>query len=176
MVIKELTQIGDPILLRRLKTVKNFNDPEISVLINNLKDSLYFHELTGIAANQIAGEYRIFVTEVRRTTYRNPSEIDQFRIYINPELIELSDDTEAIYEGCGSVVYGKLMAEVTRPKELKIRACDEFGRVFTLYAKGLLARVILHEMDHLDNIEFITKVGNWGSAMSSEEFKRRKLR
>ena len=92
MVIKELTQIGDPVLLKPLKTVTNFNDPQISDLIQNLKDSLYYHELTGIAANQIAGEFRIFVTEVRKTTYRNLSETDKFRVYINPEITELSSD------------------------------------------------------------------------------------
>lgn len=176
MVIKELTQIGDPVLLKPLKTVTNFNDPQVSDLIQNLKDSLYHHELTGIAANQIAGEYRIFVTEVRKTTYRNPSELDKFRVYINPEITELSSETVAIYEGCGSVAYGKLMAKVKRPKCLKISAFNEFGKIFNLSAKGLLARVILHEIDHLDNIEFITKVENWDSAMSSEEYKRRQMR
>jgi peptide deformylase len=175
MVIKELTQIGDPDLLKPLKTVTNFNDPQISVLIKNLKNSLHHHELTGIAANQIAGEFRIFVTEVRKTTYRNPSELDKFRVYINPEITELSSETVAIYEGCGSVAYGQLMAEVDRAKSLTVKAFDEHGKEFSLAATGLLARVILHEIDHLDNIEFITKVKNWRSAMSSKEYKKRML-
>lgn len=173
MIIEELVQIGDPKLAYQLQKVIDFRDLKLTTLIEDLKDSLYHHELTGIAANQIGGRYRVFVTEVRKTTYRNPTQLDQLRVYINPEIIELSDETIDIYEGCGSVAYGRLMAEVNRSRELKVKAFDEYGKLFTLRAKGLLARVIQHEMDHLDNVEFIMKVNNWRTAMSSEEYKKR---
>ena len=175
MIIKDLIQIGNPKMNFRLKDVSDYKDPQVIKLIQDLKDTLYHHELVGIASNQIGGKYRIFVTEVRKTSFRNPVDKDMLRIYVNPSIIRTSREMEEIYEGCGSVAYSKLMVKVKRPKEIKIKAFDEEGRESILEAKGLLARVILHEMDHLNNIEFIEKVDDWKSAMSSEEYKKRIL-
>ncbi len=172
MVFKDLKQIGDDLLKMKLIPVENFNDPELLELIINLKETLYSHELVGIASNQIGGRYRLFVTEVRKTKFRNPPKVDEFRVYINPELVSVSDEKEEVYEGCGSVAYSKLFAPVERPKVIKIKAIDMNGEEFILEAEGLLSRVIQHEMDHLANIEFIEKVTDWSRAMSSEEYRR----
>ena len=172
MVFDKLIQIGDEQLKKKLIQVENFSDPELLELVRDMKDTLYKHELVGLASNQIGGRYCIFVTEVRKTSFRNPAKLDKFRVYINPELVFASEDTEELFEGCGSVAYSKLFAPVIRPKVIKIKAKDMNGEEFTLEAKGLLSRVIQHEMDHLENIEFIEKVTDWSRAMSSEEYKK----
>jgi peptide deformylase len=58
------------------------------------------NNLIGIASGQIGAKKRIFVTEVRKTPFRNPKDIDRLRIYINPEIIWKSKSESTIYEGC----------------------------------------------------------------------------
>lgn len=172
MVFEDLVQIGDEQLKNKLLQVENFSDPELLDLVRDMKDTLYKHELVGLASNQIGGRYRAFVTEVRRTAFRSPAKLDKFRVYINPELVSATEEKEEVFEGCGSVAYSKLFAPVVRPKGIKIKAQDMNGEEFVLEVEGLLARVIQHEMDHLDNTEFVEKVVDWSRAMSSEEFRK----
>jgi peptide deformylase len=78
-----------------------------------------------------------------------------------------------IYEGCGSVAYAKLFAPVRRPEKITIEALDENGNIFRLSADGMLARVIQHEFDHLNGIEFTEKITDMRKIMSSEEYRKR---
>ena len=79
-----------------------------------------------------------------------------------------------MYEGCGSVAYSKLFAPVKRPKEVSIEAFDEKGKKFKLKADGFLARVILHEYDHLEGIAFTEKITDVTKMMSSGEYIKQK--
>jgi peptide deformylase len=90
---------------------------------------------------------RIFVTHI---------ENDEERIFINPSILETAQKTVKFEEGCLSVpgVY----ANVVRSESIKIQAWNEKGRPFTLEAGGLLARVILHEYDHLEGVIFLDHV------------------
>jgi peptide deformylase len=172
MIIDKLVQIGDEQLKKKLLQVANLKDLELVELVRDLIDTLYKHELVGIASNQIGGRYRVFVTEVRRTKFRNSVKVDKVRVYINPMLVYESNEKEEVFEGCGSVAYSKLFAPVLRSKVIKVKAQDITGEEFTLEADGLLARVIQHEIDHLNNIEFLEKVTDWSRALSSEEYRK----
>jgi peptide deformylase len=126
-----------------------------------------------MAASQIGEKHRIFVTEVRKTSHRNPKDIDKLRVYINPKIIWSSKKEIVIYEGCGSVAYAKLFAPVKRPEKIIIEAFDENGDKFQFKTDGLLSRVIQHEYDHLDGIEFTEKITDIKKIMSSEEYIKR---
>lgn len=126
--------------------------------------------MIGLASSQIGEKLRIFVTKIDKTPTRNPDEIDKLRVYINPKIIWKSKKEIVIYEGCGSVAYAKFFAPVKRPEKIIIEAFDEKGEKFELKASGLLSRVIQHEYDHLDGIEFIEKITDIKKAMSSEEY------
>ena len=128
-----------------------------------------FEDLVGIAAPQIGENVRIFVTEVRETKYRKEG-ADKLRVFINPKIINVSEETNEDYEGCGSVASAQLFAPVRRPEEITVEAIDESGNTFTYTAKGLLARVIQHEIDHLDGILFSEKISNLKKIMSREEY------
>jgi len=171
MIIKEIIQIGNPILSRKSKFVAKIDSKETQRVIKNLADSMHFHDLIGIAASQIGEKLRIFVTEVRKTKYRNLKS-DQLRIYINPKIIWSSKKEVVIYEGCRSVAYAKLFAPVKRPEKIIIEAFDEKDNKFRLKADGMLGRVIQHEYDHLDGIEFTEKITDIKLIMSSEEYKK----
>ncbi|MBM4401896.1 MAG: peptide deformylase [Candidatus Cloacimonetes bacterium] len=169
MVINEIIQIGNPILSRPSKFVAKIDAKETQRVIKNLVDSVRHHDLIGMAASQIGEKLRIFVTEVRKTKYRNLPN-DKLRVYINPEIVWSSKKQVVIYEGCGSVAYTKLFAPVRRPEKITIEACDENGNKFRLNASGMLSRVIQHEHDHLNGIEFTEKITDMRKIMSSEEY------
>ncbi|PIP29312.1 peptide deformylase [Candidatus Kuenenbacteria bacterium CG23_combo_of_CG06-09_8_20_14_all_36_9] len=171
MIIKEIIQIGNPILNRKSKFVAKIHSEDAQRVIKNLTDSMRFHNLIGIAASQIGEKFRIFVTEVRKTKYRNLKK-DQLRIYINPKIIWSSKKQVVICEGCGSVAYAKLFAPVKRPEKIIIEAFDENGNKFKLKAGGMLGRVIQHEYDHLDGVEFTEKITDMRKTMSLGEYKK----
>jgi peptide deformylase len=101
----------------------------------------------GLAGPQVGLSRRIFVVHI---------EGDEPRAFINPSIIETSQETVKHEEGCLSVP--GLWADVIRPRTVKVQAWNEKGRPFTLEADGILARVILHEYDHLEGILFIDRL------------------
>lgn len=170
MIIKEIIQIGNPLLSKKSKPIVKISSTETQQVIKNLVDSMRYHDLVGMAASQIGEKMRIFVTEVRKTSYRNFNK-DILRVYINPKIVWFSKKQVIIYEGCGSVAYAKLFAPVKRPEKIIIEAFDEKGNKFRLKAEGFLNRVIQHEYDHLDGIEFTEKITDIRKIMSSGEYK-----
>jgi len=169
MIIKNIIQIGNPILNQPSKFVAKIDNKKIQQVIINLVDSVRYHDLIGISASQIGEKFRIFVTEVRKTKYRN-LKTDKLQVYINPEIVWSSKKQAVIYEGCGSVAYGKLFARVRRPEKVIIKASDENGNNFKIKAAGMLSRVIQHEYDHLNGVKFIEKITDIRKIMSSGEY------
>ena len=130
--------------------------------------------MVGLASSQIGSKLKLFVTEVRKTSFRNPDILDHLRVYINPRITWFSKRQVTIYEGCGSVAYAKLFGPVKRPEKIIVKAIDEKGQTFVLKADGLLARVIQHEYDHLFGIEFTEKITDYRKIMSSKEYLKRR--
>lgn len=159
-MIKKTTQIGDKVLRTKARSVKQVSSPQVRAMVKNLTDSMRAHELVGMAAPQIGVGLRVFVTEIRKTKQRkNVDQEDPLRVFINPKLISKSKKIVAGYEGCGSVApTDGLFALVPRPESVTVSAYNEEGKAFTLTAKGLLARVIQHELDHLDGVLFLDRV------------------
>ena len=101
----------------------------------------------GLAGPQVGLLMRLFVIQLDR---------DQARVFINPSIIQTSEELTEYEEGCLSVP--GMYAEVIRPAEVRVQAWNERGRPFTIDADGLLARVILHEYDHLEGTLFIDRL------------------
>lgn len=148
MTIKPIVFESNPILRKKAKTVpvKKISEPEFVKLITNMKQTL---EATsngiGLAASQIGTDWKIFIVKIPEYT----------GTFINPEILDTSKRTTALEEGCLSVL--NIYGQVTRPKTVKVKAFNEQGMSFKLRAKGLLARVIQHEIDHLNGKLFIDK-------------------
>ena len=98
MIIKEIIQIGNPLLSKKSKFVTNINAKDTQRVVENLIDSMRYHGLVGMAASQIGEKLKIFVTEVQKTKYRNFKK-DRLRVYINPEIVWSSKKHIVIYEG-----------------------------------------------------------------------------
>lgn len=170
MIIKSITQVGNPIIRKKSKRITTVVSPKIKKIIKDLIDTMRFANLVGISAPQIGHNLRIFVTEIRTTTLRKTNEVDKLRVYINPRIIDASKKRVAGYEGCGSVASAGIFGKVSRPNKITIEAVDEKNKRFVFTARGLLSRVIQHEIDHLDGVIFLDKVSDNMSLMSREEY------
>ncbi|HPS21610.1 MAG TPA: peptide deformylase [Candidatus Paceibacterota bacterium] len=173
-MIKETIQIGNPNIRKKSKKVSktDISSKKIKTVISDLVDSMRHNELVGISAPQINKNIKIFATEIRQTKNRKPADMDELRVFINPEINFFSKETYNDYEGCGSVANANLFGLVKRSKSVIIKALDLNGKVFELKATGLLARVIQHEYDHLDGILFTDRVTDTKSYMSGSEYRK----
>jgi peptide deformylase len=171
MSIRKIIIKGNPALKAKNKLITDCLSLETKQLIKDLKDTLSKSQLVGIAAPQIAENYMVFLTYPKNTEFRNFGREDILRIFINPKITYFSKEEIIIYEGCGSVIEdsGTPFGPVLRPKEIEVEALDQKGRKFSLRCNGILARVVQHEMDHLQGVEFLQKIKD-KSQMVTEEF------
>ncbi len=173
MTNKETVQAGNDIIHAISTNVSDVSATETKQVVQNLVDTMREVDLVGMAAPQIGENVRVFVTEIRRTKYRQV-EPDELRVFVNPTVVSVSEGTAEDYEGCGSVAEGGLFGLVKRPAEITVEGYNEAGEKFTCVANGLLARVIQHELDHLDGTLFIEKVTDFKKIMSRNEYLKMK--
>ena len=145
MAIRNIREIGDPILEKECKPVKEMT-PRIRGLIEDMLDTMYEANGVGLAAPQVGILKRIVVIDV---TGEDPY------VLINPEIIE-TDGEQTGPEGCLSVP-GK-SGIVTRPNHVKAKALDVNMHPYEIEGEELLARAICHELDHLDGKLYVDKV------------------
>lgn len=161
MALRNIREIGDPVLTKQCKTVKEIND-RTRALIEDMFDTMYEAQGVGLAAPQVGILKRIVVIDV---TGEDPI------LLINPEILE-TDGEQKGYEGCLSVP-GKT-GIVTRPNYVKVRAYDEEMNPFELEGEELLARAICHELEHLDGHLYVERVEgelvNTSDAEDMEDF------
>ncbi len=171
MTVRKTLQIGDRILKKKNKSVLNFTSSKVKQVVKDLIDTMKARNLIGIAAPQIGENYKIFVTQPRKTKLRNLPFKDKVRIYINPRLVKTTKEKVIIWEGCGCVgTTDMFFGPVTRSKEITVEAFDETGKKFQIHTDGIMARVILHELDHLNGIEFIEKVDDYRKLMHETHY------
>lgn len=170
MPVRQTIQIGHPELKAENKAIKDFDDPKLKALVQDLMDTMRDAGLIGIAAPQIAQNFKVFITEPRETKTRSKEQADELRVYINPEIVFQSEEEVIIYEGCGSVMNGQLFGPVKRPQTITIEAFDLAGKKFRFTADGILGRVIQHEYDHLFGIEFLEKIYDYRKILNLEHY------
>lgn len=172
-MIQPVTQIGHPVLRKRAKEIMlaSIKTKSVQNLVRDLIDSMRAHDLVGMAASQIGKGMRMFVTEIRETRVRRAlKETDDVRVYINPRIVESSSTQRVLYEGCGSLAHGQLFGPVLRPTRVTVEALDERGESFRFTARGLLAKVIQHELDHLDGTICVDCFTDTRRIMDREEY------
>ena len=145
MAIRNIREIGDEVLTKKCKEVKEMT-PRTKELIEDMLETMYEANGVGLAAPQVGILKRIVVID---TTGEDPY------ILITPRIVETSGEQPG-QEGCLSVP-GK-SCEVTRPNYVKAVALDMNMKEFELAGTELLARAICHELDHLDGHLYVEKV------------------
>ncbi len=146
LAMLDIYTLGDEILRERCKPVKTF-DSSLSTLIDAMYTTMVEANGVGLAAPQVGADIRLFVVDVPDFGKR---------AFINPQIIETSMELSCMEEGCLSIP--GLFHDVERPASVVVQAQDPNGKVFTVKADGLLARVIQHENDHLNGVLFIDRL------------------
>ncbi len=146
MAIRNVVQVGDDVLRQKCFPVEAF-DSKLWQLLDDMKDTVKKEEGAGLAAPQVGILRRVVVIDV---------EEGYFEI-VNPEIIAQRGEQND-WEGCLSV-RGK-QGVVSRPMKVTLRYFDRNGEAHTVKAKGLFARAICHELDHLDGILYIDRASH----------------
>ena len=134
-------KFGDPVLRSRALPIERF-DSALADEIRRMGELMHDAYGIGLAATQVGVMHRVLVHRVEPDA--------EIAALVNPELEWASDDKEVMEEGCLSLP--AVAVEVERPVHVRVRAQDERGEPMLVEASGLEARVIQHEMDHLDGV------------------------
>lgn len=143
--ILKIIQEGDPLLRKKAETIKEPKSQQIQKLIKDMVATMKSAKGLGLAAPQVGISLRVFTVDIAGNV----------SVFVNPEIKDFSKESVPFEEGCLSVQ--KTWGPVIRPKKLTIKALNENSQLVKIRAKGLLARVIGHEMDHLNGFLFIDK-------------------
>jgi peptide deformylase len=143
MAIRTIRKYGDDILRKKSRTVDEIN-PRVLLLIKDMKETMYHSKGVGLAAPQVGILKRIAVIDVGNGAMA----------IINPEIVEMQGSHIA-NEACLSIP--GTQKNVERPEKVTVKALDEEGKEIVMVGEGLLARVLCHEIDHLDGVLFIDK-------------------
>ena len=139
--LAQIRSFGDPVLRTKARPIERFDDAlrqEVERMGHLMDDALG----VGLAATQVGVVHRLLVYRVQQD--------GPLAALINPEVEWSGRETEAMEEGCLSLP--GVLVEVDRPIHVRVRALDEFGEPILIEASGLEARVIQHEIDHLDGV------------------------
>lgn len=151
----KIVTIPNPILRQKSLPVSNFDD-QLLDLVKTLKRLLEQQNDPpgfGLSAPQIGVLSRIFVGLIGKN----------YKAFVNPEILKFSKDQVKMLEGCLSIP--EFYGHVIRPTKVKVSAYSEFGKKFTRNYSGISARVIQHELDHLNGVLFIDHVHTQGGKL-----------
>jgi len=137
--LAHVRKFGDPVLKTKARPVERFDDA-LRAEIRRMGELMIDAMGVGLAANQVGVLHRVLVYRVQQQS--------PVAALINPEIEWRGDEEEILEEGCLSLP--AVHVDVERPVHIRVRALDEHGEPITVEASGLEARVIQHEVDHLD--------------------------
>ena len=152
MAIRPIVEVPDP-LLRQISTPVEKVDDEVRALIADMFETMYDAPGIGLAAIQVGVPKRILVIDLQEPAEEGGDPVKDPRVFINPEIVQSSDQEVPYTEGCLSVP--DQYAEVDRPDRIRARWLDEQGKAHEEEIEGLLATCLQHEMDHLEGVLFI---------------------
>ncbi len=156
----EIRTYGDASLRKKAAPVEVI-DEEIRALCNLMMQVMIRENGAGLAAPQIGVSKRIFVLDAN----------DELHVFINPELVELSEEAEITREGCLSVP--GVDAAVPRASRAVVEGLNVDGERVRLEGEGIVARAIQHEMDHLNGNLYIDHLSTARRQSLIKEFQRR---
>lgn len=171
--MRTILERNDPILKKIAEEVlpSELNTPWLKELLDEMLTIMQEKGAVGIAAPQIGVSKRIILFGTAYTKRRKPVIAIPDTFLINPVLKFLSEEKECGYEGC--LNGNELMGDVPRATQIEYSGLDQNGKVISKKVTGLEARILQHEVDHLDGILFFDRVENKETIMSYEEFQKR---
>jgi len=161
-VALDIRKFGDPVLKTRASPVESF-DESLVRLTQDLLATMRDNEGVGLAATQVGRLKRVFVAAIEDKEY----------VIVNPVLTDISETTETATEGCLSIP--GIQVDVERPTAVTISGQDVSGRPLQIEASDLLARVLQHEVDHLDGVLILDRTDRQSRKAAMREWREHLL-
>ena len=167
MSILKVARMGHPVLRSETPPIdpSEVSSPEILRLIDDMFETMHEYAGIGLAAPQVHRDLRLFVAGVDDPEQGLPPVV-----MINPEIAPIGDATEEDWEGCLSIP--DIRGRVPRAVEIRVESLDRYGAPQRFTARGLAARVIQHETDHLNGILFLDRMASFDSLTFLPEYER----
>jgi peptide deformylase len=159
--------MGHPVLRQRSAEVTALDASALATLLQDMRDTMVALNGAGLAAPQIGVPLRVVIFGMESSPRYPDAPPVPYTELINPELIPLGPDVEEDWEGCLSVP--GMRGRVPRYARLRYRGFDPSGRVVDRSVEGFHARVVQHEVDHLDGILYPARIRDFASFGFSEE-------
>ncbi len=158
----DIRTFGDPVLKTRAAPVESF-DESLVRFTQDMLAAMRDNEGVGLAANQVGRLKRVFVAAIEDDEY----------VIVNPVLTDRSETTEAAPEGCLSIP--GIQVEVERPIAVTVSGQDVSGKPLHIEASDLLARILQHEVDHLDGVLILDRTDKQSRKAAMREWREHLL-
>jgi peptide deformylase len=158
----DIRTFGDPVLKTRAAPVETF-DESLARLTEDMLATMRDNDGVGLAANQVGRLKRVLVASVEDEDY----------VIVNPVLSDTSNTTERAPEGCLSIP--GIQVEVERPTAVTVSGKDPSGEPLRIEASDMLARVLQHEVDHLDGVLILDRTDRGSRKAAMREWRERLL-
>jgi len=156
MAIRPVLRMGHPLLRQVAAPVTDFGTADLRSLVADMDDTMRALDGAGLAAPQIGIALRVVIFEVSRNPRYPDAEEVPYTVLVNPVLEPLGDEKEDGWEGCLSVP--GMRGLVPRHRRLRYRGRDIDGRPIDRVVEGFHARVVQHEVDHLDGVLYPMRI------------------
>lgn len=168
MTVLKIVTTPDPILKMKSQVVDKI-DKSVQQLMDDMLESMYAANGAGIAAVQVGILKRIFILDFGKNDRDVTQEGPIF--FVNPEILEFSNEQQVYQEGCLSFPGG--YCDMMRPKKVKIKYQDYYGKEQVMEADEWMARGIQHEFDHVEGITMVDRMSKLKSEMFLKKIKKK---
>jgi len=156
MAIREVLKMGDPRLLAVAEPVAAFGTPELETLLDDMRDTMRDLNGAGLAAPQIGVGLRVVIFGMEMNPRDPEADPVPFTVLINPHLTPIGEEMDEGWEGCLSVP--GMRGLVPRHRRLRYTGLDAHGNPLDRTVSDFHARVVQHEVDHLDGILYPRRI------------------
>jgi peptide deformylase len=155
-MIRPVLKMGDPLLLQVARPVEKFDTPDLRALVVDMHDTMLALNGAGLAAPQIGVSLQVVIFGVERNPRYPQAEAVPYTVLINPQLEPIGQEIEEGWEGCLSAP--GMRGLVPRNKRLRYRGRDQVGATIDRTVSDFHARVVQHEVDHLNGILYPMRI------------------
>src|SRR5262245_5059131 len=156
MAVRPVLKMGDPLLLQVARPVEQFDTPELRELLVDMHDTMASLNGAGLAAPQIGVSQQVVIFGVGKNPRYPQAEEVPYTVLINPQLEPIGAEMEEGWEGCLSVP--GMRGLVPRHARLRYQGYDQYGKPIDRTVSGFHARVVQHEVDHLNGILYPMRI------------------
>ncbi len=166
----QITHLGDPVLRRKAKAVKNIKDSSVQKLIDDLIITVMDIDGVGIAAPQVYKSLRIFILASHPSPRYPKAPKMKPTAIINPKIISFSKDKKKDWEGCLSIP--GIRGIIPRHYSIEVEFTTREGKILRKTYKDFVARIFQHEFDHLEGVMFVDRIESSKDLISEKEYQK----